>query len=170
MRYKLRISLFFIIFMAVGLTQADDDRSERVMALSSNMILWVVSHTEYAAPDPPSVEFIDQMALRQRCYPGLDLTHVPQLWGIYDPVTATIYLDDDCRLDDQVSASYLLHEIVHHVQVANDAHLHVKCRGRLEGEAVTLQAQWLKEKGVENPLEVLGIDERTLEIISSCLH
>ncbi|SFU68633.1 hypothetical protein SAMN04487955_10673 [Halomonas korlensis] len=138
------------------------------MTLAAKMTAWVAAQTDYTAPDPPPVEFLDQIALRQRCYPGFDLNHVPQVGGLYDPKNKTIYLDVDCDLNDLTSASYLLHEVVHHVQLANNAHLRVRCREQLEGEAVTLQALWLKDKGISDPLDALGIDERTLRIIGSC--
>lgn len=165
----LRSLLFSIPLMLSLITaQAGDDRAEQAMILATNMTAWVAAHTDYTAPEPPPVEFLDQIALRQRCYPGFDLNHVPQVGGVYDSRDSTIYLDVVCDLNDQIAASYLLHEVVHHVQLANNAHLQVRCREQLEGEAVTLQTLWLKDKGISDPLEALGIDERTLRIIGSC--
>ncbi|WP_151443755.1 DUF6647 family protein [Halomonas lysinitropha] len=156
------------LLLSLSAAQAGDNRAERAMILSTNMTAWVAAHTNYTAPNPPPVEFLDQIDLRQRCYPGFDLNLVPQVGGVYDPKNKTIYLDVDCNLNEPTSASYLLHEVVHHFQLANDAHLLVRCREQLEGEAVKLQSLWLKEKGVSDPLESLGIDERTLRIIGSC--
>ncbi|CAM3869449.1 DUF6647 domain-containing protein [Vreelandella rituensis] len=160
--------LCILLVLSLSTVEAEDVRAGRVVGLATTMTAWVAAHTDYAAPEPPPVEFQDQETLRQRCYPGFASHQVPLIRGIYDPENPIIYLDSDCDLDNLVDASYLLHEVVHHVQLANNAHLQVQCRDQLEGEAVTLQALWLKEKGISEPLEALGIDERTLRIIGSC--
>jgi hypothetical protein len=43
-----------------------------------------------------------------------------------------------------------------------------KCRGQLERQAYDLQIMWLREQGVTNPYDVIGIDEFTIFLISRC--
>ncbi|MFG6160495.1 hypothetical protein ACGTNG_16985 [Halomonas sp. 1390] len=40
-----------------------------------------------------------------------------------------------------------------------------RSRGRLEAQAYRLQLRWLEHVGVPDPLEALGLDEKTLQII-----
>ncbi|MFY0990833.1 DUF6647 family protein [Halomonas sp. C05BenzN] len=132
------------------------------------MIAWVVARTDYTASPPPTIALESQLSLKARCFPGFNMQHLPDVMGVYDPGNGTIYLDFAFDSGSVLDVSYLLHEVVHHMQVQSGAHLRASCREVLEGEATRLQLEWLREHGVADPYETLGIDQKTLRIIEMC--
>ncbi|EKV27518.1 hypothetical protein C882_1364 [Caenispirillum salinarum AK4] len=133
-----------------------------------DMTHWVAAEIEVPAPPPPVVARTDQADLRRRCFPGFRFEDAPGVRGAYDPATGVVLLDDACDLSRLEDASYLLHEIVHHVQLHNGLDKTARCRAELEGQAFRLQVQWLEEQGVADPLALLGTDERTLRMLETC--
>lgn len=152
---------------------------------------WLAEQTADPTPGLPGVGFERQAALQQRCFPDFPEPLGVRINGAYDPEEARIYLDAALDLSNRLDQSYLLHELVHHFQVhgvrfsvvdpydesspdsaSGDARPGVppagaeaRSRGRLEGEAYRLQLRWLEHVGVAEPLEALGLDDRTLQII-----
>ncbi|WP_422674118.1 DUF6647 family protein [Billgrantia antri] len=109
-----------------------------------------------------------QEALQKRCFPGWTAGLPPRVLGVYDPATSTIYLDQSFNTANLLDRSYLLHELVHHVQLSNGSMVRSRSKGYLEGQALRLQLAWLREQGVADPMSLLGIDERTIRIIEAC--
>lgn|SRR5690242_6172105 len=68
-----------------------------------------------------------------------------------------LYISDALKFDNLADRSILLHELVHHLQVANGAQS--TCREAAEAQAYGLQIQWLREQGIENPVKLLGLSE-----------
>ena len=75
--------------------------------------------------------------------------------ALYEVETATIYLSDHVNLDTVHGRSVLLHELVHHVQHQTDLEAVACGHWFVEGDAYSVQAEYLKEHGY-------GHDDRTL--------
>jgi hypothetical protein len=67
--------------------------------------------------------------------------------AIYVPSRHEILIAEDLDLDDPVGASFIVHELVHVVQIAEGRHLHMRCPGQLEYEAYSKQALFLERQG-----------------------
>ena len=68
-----------------------------------------------APPPPPDVIFVSQETLLERVY-GTEPPAGPYVCGLYDDQTQAIWLPHDCRADELLDQSRLLHELVHHLQ------------------------------------------------------
>jgi hypothetical protein len=134
--------------------------------LVATFIAWIVAKTGLAAPDPPHVLFLPPGKLVERAY-GPNEHPDAVLQALYDHTNTTVYLPVTWRPNDLRQSSALLHELVHHVQWAHNK-MEGKCRGQLEREAYDLQIMWLREQGVTDPYDVIGIDEFTIFLISRC--
>ncbi|RTQ99883.1 DUF6647 family protein [Halomonas nitroreducens] len=134
----------------------------------STLSAWVAEHRAYREPAQPGVAMESEARLKQRCFPAFPVELIPEVKSAYDPQEGTIYLREDFDIFSALDYSFLLHEIVHHFQVRNRADEVAPCRGALEGEAIRLQLDWLREQGNADPFEVLGIDTKTLRIIERC--
>lgn len=160
------LALLLVLPVAPAVSSSSgDDPSAQIMRITREQSAWLTARTEYREPDLPGVRFESQAALRHRCFPAFPDKLDVRVKGAYDPEEGNIYLDVDIDLDNLVNQSYLLHELVHHFQVHNRDDTGSRSRGRLEGEAYRLQLRWLEEAGVADPLETLGIDEKTLQLI-----
>lgn len=65
--------------------------------------------------------------------------------GLYDPETSIIYLIPPWNPKNAKDVSILLHELVHHRQTPH----YFYCPGAQEEAAYQLQADWLKERGLQ---------------------
>lgn len=137
-------------------------------ALAGRLSAWLDAHTGYSAVPPPPLRRVSEPLLKSRCFPAFPPHLVPRVLAAYDADDGVVYLSEQLDMSRRVDRSYLLHELVHHVQNAHGALREARCKGKLEGEAVRLQLQWLEEQGEPDPFETLGIDARTLRILESC--
>ena len=96
----------------------------------------------------PKVEVMSRAALAAEMTLGVKAASddALELAALYDPVARTILVSDELDLDGPVGRSYLLHELVHHLQYANGQDAH-GCVGRLEAEAYRVQARYLRKHG-----------------------
>lgn len=140
----------------------------RLREAARDQTAWLEANTAYAAPPLPTISLESQPRLKARCFPGFPAHLVPRVMGVYDPDEAAIHVHEGFDPDDLIDMSYLLHELVHHFQVHSLEVAQQVCRGTLEGEAIRLQLAWLEEQGCEDPMALLGIDEKTLAIIERC--
>ena len=75
-----------------------------------------------------------------------------------------IYLHNDWDQYNIVDRSFLLHELVHHRQIESN----YKCRQEKEKEAYELQFKYLIENAINNPQEVLHINDLFYIILTTC--
>lgn len=129
---------------------------------------WVAAHTNYPPPPLPSACEATQDELKKRCFPDAGSEVLPNIDAAYDRKTATIYLDSPFDPASPKDRSMLVHEMVHHFQLQNDADRTAPCRDVLEGEALRLQVAWLEDHGVTDPLGLLNIDAFTLQVLRTC--
>lgn len=94
--------------------------------------------------DLPTVEVTPKAELAQQLNIAVNAATTEDLEpaALYDPVAKAIRISDDLDLDSAIGRSYLLHELVHHLQFAHGQDAHA-CRGRLEAEAYRVQARYL---------------------------
>jgi hypothetical protein len=59
-----------------------------------------------------------------------------------------------------------LHEVVHNVQRENN--VQAPCEAALERQAYDPQMKWLREQGVDDPYAVIGTNELTIYMASTC--
>lgn len=162
-------TLAFLAILLLPSQELHGAAASDVHGMVAEMTAWTVGATDYAAPPPPRLAVVNQAYLKELCFPGCADADLPFVQGAYDPRVETVFLDATFDADLPLHRSYLLHEVVHHVQLANDADETARCREELEGEALRLQVRWLREEeGVDDPLDYLGIDELTLLILGSC--
>jgi hypothetical protein len=136
-----------------------------VEALIPGLLAWICLQMGCEPPPAPDIVLVPKEVLDERVYG--DQHHGGTFaCGLYDPQTQTIWLPEDCRADDLFHQSTLLHELVHHVQTASE--MDYPCLAAREPLAYGLQAQWLRESGVEDPYAMMGVDDFTILMRSIC--
>ncbi|WP_349627706.1 MULTISPECIES: DUF6647 family protein [unclassified Bradyrhizobium] len=127
-------------------------------------IAWIVAKTGLSAPDHPRIHFVTvaDMAMRH----GSPEDRGLELQALYNRDEGAIYLPQGWRPDDLRQKSTLLHEVVHHVQRANNIVL--PCIAAYERQAYELQIEWLREEGVADPYALIKTNELGIYIASAC--
>lgn len=112
--------------------------------LVAGMILWIVSHTQYPGPQrPPTVRIVESQYLYDTMCGGQECSVVAMYLG-----GDAIYLDRRLRVAEPLNASFLLHEVVHYVQVKSGRYPNPDCPTvvAMEREAYELHERWLRER------------------------
>lgn len=146
-------------------------------ALTIALTVWIATQTGLSAPEPPRIAYVADgdvtryyHALAREDVP-LDLIPAdhsgPRVLAFYMRDHATIYLPRSSHPASLRDRSILVHELVHHVQRHNG--LAPECPGALERQAYDLQATWLREQGVSDPFQVMGVDQFTMLILTACM-
>jgi hypothetical protein len=149
------------------------------------MMMWIHTATGYSIPEIPDINYLNTMELRSYAY-GCELTPIPthnielcaakKDWdldrtnpiAIYDNENKTIILNKKFDIETIHDKSVLFHELVHHVQFANDIDSNVECVGDLEKEAYTLQDEWLQEKYSVSVWDTIKMNRLFFMMITSC--
>jgi hypothetical protein len=137
------------------------ENHENMDALVAALIAWIVAKTGLTAPDPPRIV---QIPIEQMVE-MTGSTARPQ--AIYVRKERTIYLPTDWTGDTLLNRAALLHELVHHLQETNG--VQAPCERAQEVDAYHLELDWLRERGVDDPYEFLGINELAIMLRSTCL-
>ena len=151
-----------------------------------SMMLWIHNVTGYTMPEPPEISLVSKETMLFYAY-GCDLEPVPEEnielcntrkdWnlnengplGMYDSIKKTIILPDDFDVSSVHDKSILFHELVHHIQYANNLHNTVECKPKLEKEAYDLQDKWLQKKHNANLYDTVGMNEVFYYLKTECL-
>jgi hypothetical protein len=134
-------------------------------ALIPGLLIWICLQIGCEPPPAPAIISVSEEALVERVY-GDQPDDGASVRGCYDQETQTVWLPHGCDPDDLLDQSTLLHELVHHVQTIT--RMAYPCPGARERLAYGLQAQWLREAGVEDPYAAMDMDEFTVAIRSIC--
>lgn len=119
--------------------------------------IWLTVNMGVANVSTPNIDYLPPEKLAELYYgKPVSKDAALNIEAIYSDVTQTIYLRDDWDVDDLNDQSTLLHELVHHMQVING--IEHECLRQREHQAYELQMQWLREKGVEDPMALIGIN------------
>ena len=131
--------------------------------LVAAFLIWIAGQTGLAMPAPPPVVLISEGRLNELASGRSD---VGQFRGLYNREEGIVYLPESWNPADIRNRATLLHELVHHVQIFNK--VPVQCPAQLEVQAYDVTIKWLREQGIQDPYEVLKIDECVIALISMC--
>lgn len=124
------------------------------------VLLGLLALPSHAADLCPLAEALNKIVLAETGYPtppcpmiGFSTlpegdTAVRSQAGAFLPESGRIELAPDLDLGSAYGQSYLLHELVHAAQYANGAQTRAPCPAALEAEAYTVQAHFLRERGL----------------------
>jgi hypothetical protein len=141
-------------------------------ALVLSMIAWITASTGLIVSEPPLIAFVRDSHFQQQFHsegaqakpeattpnhqkPATEKFFSVQ--GFYLRATATVYLPETWQLAALRDQSTLLHELVHHAQRLNK--VGAACPGPLERQDYDLLVAGLREQGVAQPFDLIGIDE-----------
>ncbi len=141
----------------------DSKSSVEATKQAAELITWIVAQTHWTIHETPPIRLIPYAELAKKSGEKPTDFHVEALYSDQDRI---IYLTDGWRADDLRDRSTLLHELVHHLQYLN--HVKVTCEFEYEFQAFKLQAVWLSEQGVEDPLDLMGINPFFLLMLGQC--
>ena len=125
---------------------------------------WIVAKTGWAVHEAPPIHFVPYGEL-VKIFTGGKSTdfHVE---GLYSDEDHSIYLPEGWRGDDLHDRSVLLHELVHHLQYLNK--VKAVCSSEYDWQALELQVAWLREQGVEDALDLLGLSPLYILMLRQC--
>ncbi len=115
--------------------------------LVQDLNLFVASSTGYVPPPCPQIGFTavpPAQSLRSQA-------------GAYLPDSGRIELAPDLDLTTIYGQSYLLHELVHAAQYANNAQTRAACPAALEAEAYSVQADFLRQNGLPQEAVLISL-------------
>ena len=127
------MSILTLLFL-INLAPAERDLCPLVAELNTV----IARETRYIPPPCPAIGFAALPAsgtLRSQA-------------GAYYPESGSIELAPDLDLTEAFGQSYLLHELVHAAQYANDAQASARCPQTLEAEAYSVQSDFLRAHGL----------------------
>ena len=130
------------------------------------LIAWIAAHSDLAAAGAPDIRYVQKQAMQGLFAAAAANGSYMQLEAFYAPGKAAVYLQNSWRADDLRDRSVLLHELVHHLQAANN--VRVSCPAALERQAYGLQFEWLREHGVADPYEFTGLNVLTVIMAGAC--
>ena len=128
------------------------------------LIGWIVAQTHWTLHEPPPIRLIASAEMT-KMYSDGEPNH-PKIEALYSLKDHIIYLTEGWHPNKLGDRSKLLHELVHHLQFLNG--IKATCPQESEWQAYQLQVDWLREQGVDDPLELLGINPLFIYIIAHC--
>ena len=133
--------------------------------IAAALLAWIVTKTGLAAPPLPPIVLMPQYRLVQVAF-GPFPPAMTRVRALYDRKTGVIYIRDNWNSSELMDRSELLHELVHHVQSADN--VPASCANVHEGQAIRLQLEWLRDQGVQDPYKFLNINELYVMLVSTC--
>ena len=145
------------------------------------MMVWISSVTGLNVPEIPSFppSYVTESRLKylmngcseelntERCHAITSEKDTDSILGVYDHKTKRIYLNiATFSWENEVQNSILVHELVHHMQFANN--IPYKCLGELEELAYDVQNKWLLENGKRDVYKELDISPLWILVIKAC--
>lgn len=128
-------------------------QAETMAALISTLDDWLDAHSDWPRrAAAPRARLVSPSRARERQGASSSLQHGP-LRGLYDPERAEILLTRPWDPRDATDVSVLLHELVHHRQVAH----HWYCPAAQELPAYRLQEAWLRERGLRADVNWIAV-------------
>lgn len=170
-----RIAIAGLAVMALAMpicTQSQEDCSnnKRTVRLEPNIIAdlvaWIVAGTEWVVQEPPTICFVTDTQLVEMVYGRGEGKYDLTIKALYAPKSYVVYLSQKWNPDDLRDRSYLLHELIHHLQALNS--VKAPCLAANERPTFELQLEWLREQGIQDPHKFLDIDEVTIRLLSAC--
>jgi hypothetical protein len=160
-----------MLTMPIGAQSPDDcSNREETARLEPNVIVslisWIVAKTKWVVREPPTVCFVKSDQLIEMAYGGEGTPDDSRINALYAPAGHIVYLSEKWNPNDLRDRSYLLHELIHHLQAINN--VKTACLAANEQPTYELQLEWLREQGIQDPYKFLDINEFTIALISQC--
>ena len=132
--------------------------------LMISLILWIGANSTLPAEGVilPEVEFLSSEELRT-LYIIEDVCDTGEIRALYDLNNTIIYLLEDWDKSNLIDRSFLLHELVHHLQKEEGYEVRII----REEESYELQFMYLRESAIDDPEEVLRISD-LFSIMNNC--
>lgn len=131
------------------------------------LLLFLAGCTGVEMPDVRRASF-DEL---KKITCGGNVVNCGDVVGAYDHENRIMHLPsewpDDPALWTDYQQSILIHEFIHHTQSLR-GDFKIKCFGALEREAYHVQMAFLRAKGYDNPLAVMGLGPYAYARITSC--
>ena len=130
-----------------------------------SLILWIGANSTLPVEGVtlPEIEFISSEELHT-IYTIDDACDTVEITALYDLNNTIIYLLDDWNKSNLIDRSFLLHELVHHVQKEEGYEFRVM----REEESYQLQFSYLQENATDDSDEMLRISDLFYIIMSNC--
>jgi len=143
-------------------------------------MIWISAVTGFSVPEIPHIKsatFAEMKHLSYDCdniiSSNKDVCKDTSVGGktlaLYMESSETIYLSNDFSWTSKKDQSILLHELVHHMQFANNYQKTTESckRSVLEAQAYSVQSEWLKTYGMSLEKDI-GLGPLYLYIITTC--
>jgi hypothetical protein len=132
--------------------------------LADEHIRWIAGKTGWKTVARPQIETRSESELATMFFGGTTGSDSAGPLALYAREQHVVFLSDRLVFNALSDESILLHELVHHLQVANG--IHFECREAEEGQAYRLQIDWLKEHGIQDPYRMLGLSESEISALA----
>lgn len=129
-------------------------------ALVAVLIAWIVAKTGLTPAEAPRIVQVPTAQMVEMTAG----TAQPQ--AIYKPEQRTIYLRDNWTPDTLLNRAVLVHELVHYLQDTNN--VKAPCERAHEAQSYSLELDWLREQGVEDPYAFLETNQLAIILRSTC--
>jgi hypothetical protein len=139
------VFIILILGVSVILPNTKNSRAEGC-AIDTTLTNFVAQETDYPTLGKcPRVRVITETALKAIFINASAHSELPT--AAFLPATSEILLSPDIDTKSIIGRSYIVHEIVHASQFANNVSASTSCPGLLESEAYRVQASYLKKHG-----------------------
>jgi hypothetical protein len=128
------------------------------------LMAWIVTQTHWTVYSTPPIRLIPPAEIKAM-FAGEKPTDF-NIESIYSNKDHIVYLSDRWNPNALRDRSALLHELVHHLQYLNE--VKAACPQEYEWQAYQLQAEWLHEQGVEDPLKLIGVNPLFIYMLAHC--
>ena len=142
----------------------EHESEDEMTRTAAPLLAWIVAKTHWDVGAMPPVHFVSREQLT-KMYSGGQPTGVVA-YSLHCEADHGIYLLDSWKACSLLDRSELLHELVHHLQYLN--HVPATCPAEHEWRAYKLQAAWLQDQGVKDPLDLMGVSPLTIYLLSRC--
>lgn len=132
----------------------------------TRFITWITARTGWLEKHPPTIQLVPPGQLNKMYFGKGSGSRSVTIRALYDKKADTIYLPSTWSADNLRDRSYLLHELVHHLQNLNK--VEAACYNAYNIKAYQLQFEWLREHGIQNPRSFLNIGPIVLFMSGQC--
>lgn len=124
-------------------------------------VRWIAGKTGMKTASVPRIELRTTRDLAIMFFGNAEGYEGVRPLALYARDQHILFLAEELALDNLLDQSILLHELVHHMQIANTVEF--VCREEAERQAYRLQIDWLREHGVMQPYAFLGIAQSQID-------
>jgi len=132
-----------------------------------HLIDWIASKTSWNTKTSPTISFTSPAQLHEMYFGNAGGQNSGiTVRALYEKRAQAIYLSSTWNPNNIRDRSYLVHELVHHLQFMNN--VEVACDSAYNIKAYQLQFDWLSEQGVRDPQSFVGVGDVLLLSSTQC--